>query len=147
MPPSTCPLCSRIYCDHTHTARGQTYAEMMGDTRDVQQQPLNSWERRQEHGRRIQRRASDLLETQAVDHVKFGPLGSDDVFLYTEEGSEIRFRGHPTNIERLAREPLAYTRAEDQELVLWTKGTREEIRGSVHSIACQEALPEKWEPR
>jgi hypothetical protein len=31
MPPSECPLCGRIYCDHTCYERGQTYAEMMGD--------------------------------------------------------------------------------------------------------------------
>lgn len=32
MPPSECPICHRIYCDHTHVERGQTFAQMMGDT-------------------------------------------------------------------------------------------------------------------
>lgn len=142
MPPSTCPLCSRIYCDHTHAERGQTYAEMMGDPPD--QYFMSEEEKRREALHRLQCRASDLLETQAVDRVEFGPMGTDEVVFFTEEGSAIHFAGHSPAVERLGEEPLTYTRAEDQELVLWAKGNREEIRGTVRSIAYQEPLPEKW---
>lgn len=33
--PSECPVCRRIYCDHTPDERGQTFAEMMGDPPDI----------------------------------------------------------------------------------------------------------------
>jgi hypothetical protein len=39
--PSLCPVCGRVYCDHTPEERGQTYQEMM---RDLTLEELKAWE-------------------------------------------------------------------------------------------------------
>lgn len=151
--PSECPICGRIYCDHPASARGQTYAQMMGD-------PPGSIPHREgkgcccdicsawnpgcrSHLEKLQEKAADLLSEQAVltivysDVGIFGTVKNGTFYIRTEEGSEIAALAAVDDLPTLHGQDIAYTQADGEWLLLWTN-KRQKIRVQVSQIMYSE---------
>ncbi len=160
MPPSPCPLCRRLMCDHTHLERGQTYAQMMGDPpgfhshrdddgclcddcADPHANPRPRWAMSEDERR--QDMAVEILASQEVAGIYPYVRESGEAMILTDAGSVLDIGLPDQKIPTLIEEGIAYMQADEDHVILTTT-KRHKIRVTVRHLLYVEPVSDEEVP-